>query len=100
MKSRKVDKLRFKHSRGKTGKYSVEWKYVPQYKRLDMVLRWLVEDVAFQKAPTFAGQLSKSLRLLLTSPSTHIVMRNRNYVHRHVYSRYKSTLLRTLKQIH
>jgi len=24
MKTRKVDKLRFKHSRGKTGKYSVE----------------------------------------------------------------------------
>lgn len=100
MKSRKVDKLRFKHSRGKTGKYSIEWKYIPQYKRLNVVLRWLVDDVRFQKSTTFGGQLSKSLRALLLTPSDHVVVRNRNYVHRHVYARFKTTLLRTLKQVH
>lgn len=100
MQTRKVDKLKFKHSRGKTGKYGVEWRYVPRYRRLDVVLRWLTEDIRFQKANTFRSQLVKSLKLLLLSPSDHLVYRNRSYVHRNVYSRYKSTLLRTLKKIH
>lgn len=100
MKSKKVDKMRFKHSRGKSGKYTVEWKYVPRYRRLNIVLRWLVDDVRFQKAPTFKLQMLKSLKLLLTSPHDHLVGRNRAYVHKNVYIRYKNTLLRSLKKIH
>ena len=39
LKTKRVDKLRFKHSRGKSGKYTVEWKYIPRYRRMDVVLR-------------------------------------------------------------
>ena len=35
----KVDKMKRKHSRGKTGKYSISWKYVPKYRRIAAVLR-------------------------------------------------------------
>ena len=99
MKPRRVDKLRYKHSRGKSGKYVVEWRYIPQYKRLDVVLRWLVDDVILQKAPKFKLQILKSIHLLLTSSSEHTVHKNRSYVHLHVFSRYKQTLVRTLKKI-
>jgi hypothetical protein len=99
MKFRRVDKLRFKHSRGKSGKYTVEWKYIPTYKRLDVVLRWLVEDVMLQKANQFKTQIWKSLYILLTTPSLSAVKKNRDYVHKHVYARYKNSLIRTLKKI-
>ena len=99
MKPRRVDKLRYKHSRGKSGKYVVEWKYIPQYKRLDVVLRWLVDDVIMQKSSKFRFQILKSLRLLLMSPSEHTVHKNRSYVHYHVFTRYKQTLVRTLRKV-
>jgi hypothetical protein len=100
MKFRKVDKLRFKHSRGKSGKYMVEWKYVPVYKRLNIVLRWLTEDIVLQRSLTFKGQIYNSFNTLLTSPRESSVKRNRNYVHKYVYARYKNSLIRSLKKIH
>ena len=36
---KKVDKLKRKHSRGKSGKYSIIWKYIPRYKRMLTTLR-------------------------------------------------------------
>ena len=99
MKTRKVDKLRFKHSRGKSGKYVVEWKYIPRYKRKKTVMRWFIDDIKFQKARTFKQQIYKTLKLLLTSPEDTLVSRNRKYVHKVVYTRYKNTLLRTLKVV-
>jgi hypothetical protein len=52
-KVQKVDKSTRKHSRGKSGKYVILWKYVPVYKRLYVVLRWLIQDMTFQKARKF-----------------------------------------------
>jgi hypothetical protein len=98
MKTQKVDKMRFKHSRGKSGKYLVSWKYIPRYKRLAIVLRWLVEDIVLQKASTFRMQILKSHQILFTTPSTSLLHKNRTYVHNYVYSRYRNTLLRTLKK--
>lgn len=100
MKTQKVDKMRFKHSRGKSGKYLVSWKYVPRYKRLGVVLRWLTEDITLQKASTFRLQILKAHQTLLTNPSNSLLNKNRNYVHKYVYTRYRNTLLRTLKKTH
>lgn len=99
MKFKKVDKLKFKHSRGKSGKYTVEWKYIPVYKRLDIVLRWLVDDIMLQKSFRFRNQIWKSIHILLTTPEDSTVKKNRDYVHKHVYARYKNSLLRTLKKL-
>ena len=99
MKFKKVDKLRYKHSRGKSGKYTVEWKYIPSYKRMNVVLRWLTDDIFLQKAFIFKDQIKKSIRILLTNPNDSVVVKNRNYVHKYVYSRYKNSLIRTLKKI-
>ena len=46
----RVDKLKRRHSRGKSGKYTIIWKFVPQYKRFLTVLRWLVKDIRFQNS--------------------------------------------------
>ena len=100
MKARKVDKLKFKHSRGKSGKYVVEWRYVPRYQRMHIVLRWFVEDIILQKSRTLKLRLFKSFSNLLFSPSETLVSKNRNYVHKTVFLRYRNSLVRSLKKIH
>ena len=94
---RKVDKMKRKHSRGKSGKYSIVWKYVPKYKRFITVLRWLVRDVRFQKARTFSERLFRSLESLLFDKTSHLIYKLRNFVHFYVFQNYRKTLLRTLK---
>ena len=96
---RKVDKLKRRHSRGKSGKYSVIWKYTPKYKRFTTVLWWLVRDIRFQKTRTLSARFSKSLYTLFFDKSTHLVYKLRNFVHNYVFQNYKKSLLKTLKSV-
>ena len=92
----KVNKLKRRHSRGKTGRYEIIWKYVPRYKRLLIVLRWLLKDVQFQKASTLYKRIEKSLENFLFDKTNHLVYNLRQFVHRFVFNRYRKTLLKTL----
>lgn len=91
-----VNKLKRRHSRGKSGKYEIIWKYVPRYKRLLVVLRWLVKDIQFQKSRTLYARIEKSLENFLFNKTNHLVYQLRQFVHRFVFNRYRKTLLRTL----
>ena len=94
---KKVDKSKRKHSRGKSGKYQVIWKYVPRYKRLLVVLRWLSKDIRFQRLRTFSQRIISSLQLFLSDPSSHLVPQLRQFVHNFVFTNFKKNLLKTLK---
>lgn len=94
---KQVDKLKRKHSRGKSGKYSISWKYVPEYKRMWVLIRWLAKDIKFQKARTLSLKILNSLDSLYFSQSTHLVYQLRQFVHRFVFQNYKKSLLKTLR---
>ncbi len=96
---KKVDKLKRKHSRGKSGKYSIVWKYVPKYRRLTTTLRWLIRDIRFQKAKTFNLRLTRSLELFVFDRSSHLVPQLRQFVHTFVFKHHKKTLIKTLKSV-
>lgn len=96
---KKIDKLKRKHSRGKSGKYSINWKYVPKYRRFITVLRWFVKDVKFQKARTFDQRLLKSLEVLLYDSTSSLVHKFRQFVHTYVFQNHKKTLLKTLRSV-
>ena len=96
---RKVDKLKRKHSRGKSGKYSIVWKYVPKYKRFITVLRWLVRDIRFQKFRTFGERLLRSLETFVLDPHSHLISKLRSFVHVFVFQHHKKTLLKTLRSV-
>lgn len=96
---RKIDKLKRKHSRGKSGKYTIVWKYVPKYKRFITVLRWLVRDIRFQKFRTFGERLLRSLETFILNPSSHLVFKLRNFVHTFVFQHHKKTLLKNLRSV-
>ena len=94
---RKVDKLKRKHSRGKTGKHEIIWKYIPEYKRYWSVIRWLSRDIKFQKARTLKARMLNSLEVLFFNKNNHLIHKFRQFVHRFVFENYKKTLLRTLR---
>jgi len=94
---KKVDKLKRKHSRGKSGKYSIIWKYVPRYKRMLTTLRWLTKDVRFQKSKTFSLRLNRSFEVFMFDKASHLVPQLRQFVHKFVFKHHKKTLLKTLR---
>ena len=94
---RKVDKSIRKHSRGKSGKYTIMWKYVPIYKRLYITTRWLLKDLKFQKSKRFTERLFKTLETFLLTPETSFVYKLRKFTHYFVFQNFKKTLFRTLK---
>ena len=90
---KKVSKLQWKHSRGKSGRYLIKWKYIPVYKRLITLLRWLVSDVHFQNHHNFYDRLHASLKNLWFHPSSHLIIQFRRFVHKYVFQRCRNTLL-------
>lgn len=94
---KKVDKLRRKHSRGKTGRYEIIWKYIPKYKRYLTLLRWLLKDIRFQKARTLDERVIRSIEVLVFEPNSHIVCQLRKFVHKFVFEHHKKDVLKTLR---
>lgn len=94
---RKVDKSIRKNSRGKSGKYTIIWKYIPVYKRLYATLRWLLKELKFQKLKTLETRLVHMLQTFLVDPNSSFVIRLRKFVHGFVFYNYKTTLLKQLK---
>ena len=93
---KRTSKRKWKHSRGKSGRYEIKWKYVPIYKRVIVVLSWLKNDIQFQNYYNFTNRCYNSLKNLLFSPSMHLIVQFRQFVHKYVFQRCKNTLLRKL----
>lgn len=96
---RKVDKSIRKHSRGKSGKYTIIWKYIPTYKRLFVTMRWFLKDLKFQKARTLDARLYKTIETFFLSPDLSFVAKLRRFSHFFVFQNYKKTLMRSLKSV-
>ena len=94
---RKVDKSIRKHSRGKSGKYTIIWKYIPSYKRLFVTMRWFLKDLKFQKARHLDARLYKTIETFFLSPELSFVAKLRRFSHFFVFHNYKKTLMRSLK---
>jgi len=94
---RKVDKKIRKHSRGKSGKYLIVWKYIPEYKRFYLALRWFLKDLKFYREKTFTERLTRALHTLLTTPEQTFLAKLRKFSHLFVFQNFKKTLLKTLR---
>ena len=92
----RVDKKIQKYSRGKSGKYSLIWKYVPQNRRTGVVLHWLKKDLKLQKNLTIYSRVLKSLSTLLFSPNLSFISKLRKFVHKFIFKKYKKNLSKNL----
>ena len=94
---RKVDKSVRKNSRGKSGKYTIIWKYVPLYKRFYTTIRWFLKDLKFQKSKTFFLRFLKILETFILNPNLSFLVKLRRFVHFYVFENLKNKLMKTLK---
>ena len=94
---RKVDKSIRKNSRGKSGKYTIIWKYVPVYKRVYVTMRWLLKELQFLKLKTLPERLVKVVETFLLTPHLSFAAKLRRFTHFFVFHNFKQSLLKTLR---
>lgn len=61
----KVDKHIFKNSRGKSGKFTFVWKYIPPYKRFSFISHWIMREVRITPGKNLIKRLEFVLDLAL-----------------------------------
>lgn len=88
----RVDKKIFKNTRGKSGKFTFIWKYVASYKRLFLVMHWLMKELRVTPGRTIYDRLSQVIKTILTSPESTWMWRVKKFSHNYVYYNCRRTL--------
>ena len=96
-KVQKVDKQVQKYSRGKSGKYSLTWSYLPPKRRWLVVLQWLKKDFIFQKNSTLHGRIRQGVATLLGSPNETSLAHTRRFVHNFIFKKFRKVLVNLVK---
>ena len=96
---KRVNKGLRKNSRGKSGKYTVMWKYVPVYKRMYTTMRWFLKDLKFQKNSSIESRFAQILEQLFVNPERSFLHNVRYFTHRYVFKHFSKTLVRSLKSV-
>lgn len=95
-----VDKNVRKFSRGKSGKYTFIWKYIPFYKRIRLSMRWIAKDIKFDQNKKFFDRISNVLLTLKSTPHKSFAWKSKIFAHNYVFKNFRSTLMSTLKTTH
>lgn len=95
----KVDKKIFKNTRGKSGKFTFIWKYVAPYKRLFLVMHWLLKELRIRPGRSLRDRLDVTLRTLLTTPQQTWMWRIRKFSHKYVYRNCRHSLAESYRTV-
>ena len=96
-KVQKVDKNVQKFSRGKSGKYSLAWSYLPPKRRWLTVLQWLKKELLFQKNQTLQDRINQSFATLLHTPSDTLLVNTRRFVHNFVFRKFRKVIINLIR---
>jgi len=95
----KVDKKIFKNTRGKSGKFTFIWKYVTPYKRLFLVMHWLLKELRVKPGRSMLDRLDATFRTLLLTPEKTWIWRVRKFSHNYVYRNSRRTLAESYRTV-
>jgi len=95
----KVDKKIFKNTRGKSGKYTFIWKYVSPYKRLFLVMHWIMKELRLKPGRTLEDRLYLTLNTLLLSPNKTWIYKVKKFSYNYVYRNSRRTLAETYRTV-
>lgn len=95
----KVDKKIFKNTRGKSGKFTFIWKYVTSYKRLFLVMHWLIKELKLKPGRTLAERLNNLIISLTQTPKSTWVYKVKKFSHNYVYRNSRRTLADNYKTV-
>lgn len=96
-KVQKVDKNVQKFSRGKSGKYSLVWSYLPPQRRWLTVLQWLKKELLFQKNQTLQDRINQSFTTLLYTPRDTLLVNTRRFVHNFVFRKFRKVVINLVR---
>lgn len=91
----KVDKAIYKNSRGKSGKYTFLWKYLPPYKRRQLVLAWIMKEVKMQSGKTLSERLNTVIGLIYSNPDKLFINKVQSFSTNYVYWNARKSLCET-----
>lgn len=95
----KVDKKIFKNTRGKSGKFTFIWKYVAPYKRLFLVMHWLLKELRIRPGRSLRDRLDSTFRILLATPEQTWMWRIRKFSHKYVYKNCRRSLAESYRTV-
>lgn len=93
----RVDKQIYKNSRGRSGKFTFIWKYVPSYKRNSLILHWLTKEVRITAGKKFNVRSSQVLQMFLSAPEKTWIWKIKKFSLNYVYYNLRRTLAETCK---
>jgi len=93
----KVDKNIYKNSRGKSGKYSFVWKYVPAYKRATLVSHWLMKEVRISPGKNIQTRVNFIIRKFLIFTKETLAWKINKFSTSHVYYHLRKSLGETCR---
>lgn len=88
----KVDKLVYKNTRGKSGKYTFIWKYVAPYKRLYLVFFWLVRELKMSPGKSYKDRMYTTLYNFFFNLNKTWIFRIKKFSYNYVYKNCRLTL--------
>lgn len=96
--SEKVSKKVRKYSRGKSGKYSHFWVYLPPHKRRSWVCKQVCSDIFFRTDKTFSERAESSFSELITQPENHFITLITLKTYNVIFKNYRQTLIKTYRR--
>lgn len=93
----RVDKKIFKNTRGKSGKHTFIWKYVTPYKRMFLVIHWLLKELRVKQGRSLQDRLSLLLKSIVSSPKSTWAYKVKKFSHNYVYRNSRKTLAETYR---
>ena len=93
----KVDKNIFKNSRGKSGKYTFIWKYVPLYKRSSLIFHWLAKEIRITNGKKLISRISTVLNNFINFLSQTWVFKIKKFSLNYVYYNLRRSLAETYR---
>ena len=93
----KISKQIRKFSRGKSGKYSYIWKYLPVYKRKKYLWQLFFKTLALQSAQNVSKRFNDLLHSFFFQFSNNWFFKMRQFILNYVFLNFKNSLLLTLR---
>lgn len=94
-----VDKNIRKFSRGKSGKYIFIWKYIAQYKRIFIGMKWIIKEIKFNYDSKINKRIKKTFFKLFTDLESTFAWKSKIFSHNYVFKNFKKTLMNNLQTI-
>ena len=95
----KVDKKIFKNTRGKSGKFTFIWKYVSSFKRIHLVMHWLMKELKLKAGKTLNERLESLINTIVYSPKTTWIYKVKRFSHNYVYRNSRKTLAENYRTV-